>query len=87
MRSWRSLSVRVVNARRLVLLTFLSLFRMLRYVSLAEASINEPPELSKRALATVYVVFSVLRSDGRALAGYLRRRLGGPVLADAFDTD
>jgi len=58
---------------------------MLRYVSLADraAREGEPP---KRAIAVIYLVFSVLRSDARALSGYLRRR-SGPSLADGFDTD
>jgi hypothetical protein len=34
----------------------------------------------------VYLVLSVLRSDARALSGYLRRR-AGPLLAEGFDAD
>jgi hypothetical protein len=74
------------QARRLVALTVLSLFRMLRYVSLAESVAREPAETPKRAIAIVYLVLSVLRSDVRALAGYLRRR-AGPALAEGFEGD
>jgi hypothetical protein len=40
----------------------------------------------KRPIAVVYLVLSVLRSDARALSGYLRRR-SGPLLAKGFDAD
>ncbi len=74
------------RARRLVALTVLSLFRMLRYVSLAETIAREPTEAPRRSTALVYLVLSVLRSDARALTGYLRRR-AGPLLADGFEED
>ncbi len=74
------------EVRRLVALTFLSLFRMLRYLGLAEAAVAESSESSKRSAGSVYVVLSVLRSDGRALATHLRRR-AGPTLAAAFEAD
>jgi hypothetical protein len=74
------------HARRLVALTVLSLFRMLRYVSLAESIVREPTDTPKRSIALVYLVLSVLRSDARALAGYLRRR-AGPLLASGFEED
>jgi hypothetical protein len=61
------------QARRLVALTVLSLFRMLRYVTLAQNIVREPTDAPKRAVAQVYLVLSVLRSDARALSGYLRR--------------
>jgi hypothetical protein len=74
------------HARRLVALTVLSLFRMLRYVSLAESIAREPTDTPKRSVALVYLVLSVLRSDARALAGYLRRR-AGPLLANGFEEE
>ncbi len=74
------------QARRLVALTVLSLFRMLRYLSLAEAIAGEERETAKRSIAAVYLVLSVLRSDARALSGYLRQR-SGPLLAAGFDAD
>jgi hypothetical protein len=75
------------QARRLVALTVLSLFRMLRYVALVENTAREPvPDAPKRAVGVVYLVLSVLRSDARALSGYLRRRAGS-LLADGFDDD
>ncbi len=74
------------QARRLVALTVLSLFRMLRYVSLAESLAREPADTPRRSVALVYLVLSVLRSDARALSGYLRRR-AGPLLASGFEED
>jgi hypothetical protein len=72
--------------RRLVALTVLALFRMLRYVSLSESVVREATDIPKRSIAVVYLVLSVLRSDARALSGYLRRR-SGPLLSDGFDAD
>jgi hypothetical protein len=72
--------------RRLVALTVLSLFRMLRYLALVERVLRESTDAPKRAVATVYLAFSVLRSDARALSGYLRRR-SGPLLADGYESD
>jgi hypothetical protein len=72
--------------RRLVALTVLSLFRMLRYIALAEAFAREAADPTRRPAGLVYLVLSVLRSDARALSGYLRRR-AGTLLADGFDSD
>ncbi len=74
------------QARRLVALTVLSLFRMLRYLSLTEQVSREATETPKRSVAVVYLVLSVLRSDARALSGHLRRN-AGPRLAEGFDAD
>jgi hypothetical protein len=74
------------HARRLVALTVLSLFRMLRYISLSESIVREPTDSHKRSISLVYLVLSVLRSDARALAGYLRKR-AGPLLASGFEDD
>jgi hypothetical protein len=73
------------HARRLVALTFLALFRMLRYLTLLESSVHER-EPSRRQVGVVYVVLSVLRSDARALASYLRPA-AGRVLAEGFERD
>jgi hypothetical protein len=73
-------------ARRLVALTFLALFRMLRYLALAEQVSRETTDAPRRSVAVVYLVLSVLRSDARALSGYLRRR-AGPLLAEGFEAD
>ena len=73
-------------ARRLVALTLLALFRMLRYLQLAEQVARETTDSPRRSVAVVYLVLSVLRSDARALSGYLRRR-AGPLLAEGFDAD
>lgn len=73
------------HARRLVALTFLALFRMLRYLALLESTARER-EPSRRQIGVVYVVLSVLRSDARALAAYLRH-VAGHVLAEGFDRD
>lgn len=74
------------QARRLVALTFLSLFRMLRYLTLLESLTMRPPDGSRRVVGTAYLVLSVLRSDARALAGYLRKR-AGPLLAESYERD
>ncbi len=68
------------DARRLVALTFLSLFRMLRYCALLEhVSRDARPGLT-------YLVLAVLRSDARALTDHLRKR-GGEQLAASFDRE
>jgi hypothetical protein len=59
---------------------------MLRYLSLAETVARETTDTPRRSVAVVYLVLSVLRSDARALSGYLRRR-AGPLLAEGFDAD
>jgi hypothetical protein len=69
------------QARRLVALTFLALFRMLRYVSLLENVARE-----QRPAGLVYLVLSVLRSDARALTDYLRKQTG-QQLAESFERE
>lgn len=69
------------QARRLVALTFLSLFRMLRYVSVLERVSREA-----RPTGLVYLVLAVLRSDARALTGYLRKQAGAQ-LADSYERE
>jgi hypothetical protein len=74
------------QARRLVALTFLSLFRMLRYLTLLEGLAARPPDGTRRTVGSAYLVFSVIRSDARALTGYLRKR-SGPLLAESYERD
>lgn len=73
-------------ARRLVALTVLSLFRMLRYLALVERVSREASDSPRRSVAVVYLVLSVLRSDARALSGYLRRR-SGPLLGAGYEAE
>lgn len=72
------------QAHRLVALTFLSLFRMLRYTKLLDAIAVD--HMDRRVAGRAYLVFAVLRSDARALSNFLRRRAGG-LLADSFEKD
>ncbi len=64
------------EAHRLVALTFLSLFRMLRYVQLLESMGEEQGASGLPTSGRSHLVLSVLRSDARALSEYLRRRTG-----------
>jgi hypothetical protein len=71
------------RAHHFVALTFLSLFRMLRYLRLLGRIASETSDretMSGRA----FLVLSVLRSDARALSTYLRRK-AGLYLADSFE--
>jgi hypothetical protein len=74
-----------VEAQRLVALTFLSLFRMLRYLSLLGRIATEDTR-RRQAVGSAYLVLSVLRSDARALGDYLRRR-AGPLLSESFERE
>ncbi len=70
------------DAHRLVALTFLALFRMLRYQRLlGEIATEATP--SVRSAGRIYFALSVLRSDARALSAYLQRA-SGRLLADSF---
>jgi len=73
------------EAHRLVALTFLSLFRMLRYISLL-SKIAADPTRRRQQFGRLYLVLSVLRSDARALSDYLKQR-SGPLLAESFERD
>lgn len=72
------------HARRLVALTFLSLFRLLRYLDLLDACARDPRGNARRTGGAAYLILSVVRSDSRALSGYLRMR-AGPLLAESYD--
>ncbi|HEY6080685.1 MAG TPA: hypothetical protein VIW29_17845 [Polyangiaceae bacterium] len=73
------------EAHRLVALTFLSLFRMLRYLTLLTRILNDQGKRREQAGST-YLVLSVLRSDARALSDYLRQR-SGELLSESFERD
>ena len=72
------------QAHRLVALTFLSLFRMLRYLRLLEALLRDPTE---RGAAPTHVP----RARGAAVGCPRARRIfaakGGPLLADSYESD
>jgi hypothetical protein len=68
------------EAHRLVALCILSLFRMLRYLSLVD-SLGEGG-----APQRAYIVLAALRSDARALTRHLRTH-AGPNLAEGFERE
>lgn len=72
------------EAHRLVALTFLSLFRILRYVRLLEKVAAEGSR--RRLVGRAYLTLSVMQSDARALGDYLRQH-GAALLAAGFDRD
>jgi hypothetical protein len=72
------------EAHRLVALTFLSLFRMLRYIQLLDQLALESVNRRNRVAGRAYLVLSVLRSDARALSDYLRQR-SGELLGSSFE--
>ncbi|MFO0658578.1 MAG: hypothetical protein U0165_01910 [Polyangiaceae bacterium] len=71
------------QAHRLVALTFLSLFRMLRYLRLTDSIAREHGD-GRRLTGRIFLVLAVLRSDARALAIYLRQH-AGTLLAESFE--
>jgi hypothetical protein len=76
--------VPVEHAHRIVALTFLSLFRMLRYLRLLDAIVLDHSDRTTAGRA--YLVLAVLRSDGRALSNFLRRR-AGELLAQGYERE
>jgi len=74
------------QGRRIVALTFLSLFRMLRYLTLVEDRVRDTEDGPRKVAGVVYLVLSVLRSDARALTGYLRQRAGA-LLGEGFERE
>lgn len=72
------------QAHRLVALTFLSLFRMLRYLRLLDSIAIDHTD--RRVAGRSYLVLAVLRSDARALSNYLRRRAGA-LLAEGYERE
>ena len=68
------------EAHRLVALSFLALFRMIRYLEVVDT-------MSSEATATrAYLVLAALRSDARALTNYLKRH-AGIQLADGYERE
>ena len=74
------------SAQRLSALTFLSLFRMLKYIDLLERVARDSQQGQRRMAGRAYPILSVLRSDARALSDYLRRH-AGPMLGLGFEQD
>ncbi len=72
------------HAHRLVALTFLSLFRILRYLRLLDTIALDHSD--RRIGGRAFLVLAVLRSDARALSGYLRSRAGS-LLANGYNSD
>ena len=73
------------DAHRLVALTFLSLFRMLRYLTLITRILADPGK-RREQVGSTYLVLSVLRSDARALSDHLRQR-SGQLLSESFERE
>jgi hypothetical protein len=73
------------EAHRLVALTFLSLFRMLRYLTLISRILADQGK-RREQVGSTYLILSVLRSDARALSDYLRQR-SGQLLSESFERD
>jgi hypothetical protein len=69
------------SAHRVTALTFLTLFRCARYLSLADRYAND-----RETVPLTYVVLSVLRSDLRALTRYLSEG-AADAMADGFERD
>jgi len=74
------------EARRLVALTFLSLFRLLRYLRLIQRVANDVGPRRRQVLGRGHLALSVFRSDARALADYLTRNAGS-LLGRSFERD
>lgn len=68
------------EAHRLVALSILSLFRILRYLSLVDAVAQSSHP------ARAFLVLAALRSDARALTSHLRTHAGA-LLADSFERE
>lgn len=74
-------SIESEAGHKVVALTFLSLFRLLRYMRVAQSLASE-----RGALRRAYLVFAVMRSDARALANFLRREVP-TTLASGFERE
>jgi hypothetical protein len=68
-------------AHRTVALAYLACFRILRYAHLIQTTAADPT-----AVRRSYVLLALLRSDARAIVGYLRSR-AADVLADGFERE
>jgi hypothetical protein len=72
-------------ARRLVALTFLSLFRLLRYLALIEhCATSVQPSEQPNSFGILHITWTVVRSDARAITHRLAER-AGLELAEAFE--
>jgi hypothetical protein len=72
------------QAHRLVALTFLALFRMLRYLRLLDQIVHDFAD--RRIAGRAYLVLAVLRSDARALSSHLKNR-AGHLLAESYERE
>ena len=72
------------DARRLVALCFLSLFRMLRYLELLESHADATAAPAGDNAGSIYLILAVIRSDARALTAHLRQRAGA-ILAEGYE--
>lgn len=69
------------SAHRVCALSFLTLFRGLRYLSLVDHYASEPA-----ATRRTYIILAALRSDVRTLTRYLSRR-AAEAMADGFEVE
>ena len=74
-------SVHNDQAHRVVALAYLACFRILRYAQLVQSTAHDPASVRR-----AYVLLAVLRSDARAIVGFLRDR-AADVLADGFERE
>ena len=73
------------DARRLVALCFLSLFRLLRYLDLLETlAASKADAASLGSAGPLYLILAVIRSDARALTVHLRQR-AGTILSEGYE--
>jgi hypothetical protein len=70
------------ESRQLVALTFLALFRLLRYVDLADETMRRPDDRTVRG--ATYFILATLRAEARALTDELRHR-AGQLLAEGYE--
>jgi hypothetical protein len=78
-------AVRGAEARKLCALTFLSLYRLLRYMTLVEANLAEVIRDSKQAaqaIGSTHLIWTVFRSDARALIARIGKHAGELLAAD-----
>jgi hypothetical protein len=73
------------ESRKLCALTFLSLYRLLRYMTLVEARLAELTRDSKyaaQAIGSTHFIWTVFRSDTRALTARIGKHAGELLAAD-----
>jgi hypothetical protein len=74
-------SIQNDQAHRVVALAYLACFRILRYAHLVQTTAQDPA-----AVRRSYVLLAVLRSDARAIVGFLRDR-AADTLAEGFERE